>query len=268
MRDGVALNRPVVTPVSARWILGGLVLALILAVGPIHAASRSALGLAVNGCVLSKQMFGATFPCLAVDLSQGVERGHAIVRPPISSTEILVVPTAHISGIESPALQRADAPGFFQAGWSERPLVVDALGRDPGWDAIGMAVNSRPDRSQDRLHIHVDCLRPSVQEALQRDQHLIGNRWSPLPFRLAGALYWGRRISSADFAGLNPFESMRTGVPAARQSMADMTLAVIGATFEDGTKGFYLLANSAKSADRNAGTSEYLLDHTCRIANS
>jgi CDP-diacylglycerol pyrophosphatase len=216
--------------------------------------------------VISNRTVGIPFPCLAVN-APPVDRGYTVLRPPGSITEVLVVPTAPIPGIESPILLEPDAPDYFQAAWNARRYVIQALGEDPGWNEIGMAVNSKPGRSQDRLHIHVDCIRPYVATQLARLKRGLGPKWAQLPIALHGNSYWGRTIAAAEFDTINPFASMAAGVPNARRSMRDMTLAVLGAKFDDGTNGFYLLASRAGTR-RGTAAAEDLLDHSCRIKSS
>ena len=43
-----------------------------------------------------------------------------------------------------------------------------------------MAVNSVPGRTQDQLHIHMDCLRASVRRAVHADLAGVGDRWVDL----------------------------------------------------------------------------------------
>jgi CDP-diacylglycerol pyrophosphatase len=209
---------------------------------------------------------GIPIPCLSVNLSGGVGKGHAVIRPPFARTEVLIVPTAPIVGIESPALIAPDAPRFFETAWEARRYVIEALGRDPGRAAIGMAVNSASGRSQDRFHIHVDCLWPGVRAKLDRFSRSISERWAPFPVRMANGHYWARRMSAAEFERSDPVASVIEGVPRGRRPVSDMTLAVVGTTFEDGTPGFFLLANVAGPGAVSAGRAENLIDHACRIA--
>ncbi len=238
--------------------------ALVL-IEPIAASSRNALALSVGSCVVSSRTLHVPFPCLAVDQSGDTEDGFVVIRPPFGRSEVLLVPTAPIAGIESPALLAANAPPFFQDAWNARHFVVSALPRDPGWSSLGMAVNSRPSRSQDRLHIHVDCLQPSVMAELSRFGPKIGERWTRFPVPLAGGQYWARQASVAAFERINPFADMRAGVPAARRSMAEMTLVIAGIERPGGTPGFMLLAADTRA--RGAwSVGEELLDHSCSIA--
>ena len=250
----------------AAVLAAGLVMAALLAIEPIEAHNRNALALSVGGCVVAERTLHVPFPCLAVDLSGAADHRYAVIRPPLARSEVLLVPTAPIVGIESPALLAKDTAPFFQAAWEARRFVVAALPRDPGWAGLGMAVNSRPSRSQDRLHIHVDCMQPSVMNALARYAPRIGERWTRFPVLLAGGHYWAREASVAEFAKLNPFAAVHDGVPVARRSMADMTLVIAGIQRAGGKPAFMLLAADTRARGSKWAVGEDLLDHSCRVA--
>ncbi|SHE87770.1 CDP-diacylglycerol pyrophosphatase [Kaistia soli DSM 19436] len=259
--------RPLVRMATlAAVVCAGVVMAALLAIEPIQAHSRNALALSVDGCVVAQRTLHVPFPCLSVDLSGGKGRGYAVIRPPLGRSEVLLVPTVPIVGIESRALLPADAPPLFQEAWAARRFVVAALPRDPGRTGLGMAVNSRPNRSQDRLHIHVDCLQPSVMGALTRFGPKIGERWTRFPVLLAGGRYWARQVSAASFQTINPFRLVYDGLPVARRSMADMTLVIAGTTLTDGKPGFMLLAANTRARGLEKAVGEDLLDHTCHLA--
>ncbi|MBZ9936309.1 CDP-diacylglycerol diphosphatase [Mesorhizobium sp. BR1-1-16] len=250
-------------------VLGaGFAMAALLAIEPIEAHSRNALALSVDSCVIATRTLHVPFPCLAVDLADGKGDGYAVIRPPLGRSEVLLVPTTPITGIESPDLLGADAPPLFQDAWAASRYVVAALPRDPGRTALGMAVNSRPSRSQDRLHIHVDCLRPRVVAALARFGPRIGDSWTRVPLPLFGGRYWARQVSASSFKTMNPFKLMHDGLPLARRSMADMTLVIAGTTLPDGRPGFMLLAANTRGRGLERAVGEDLLDHACRLANA
>jgi hypothetical protein len=65
-----------------------------------------------------------------------------------------------------------------------------------------MAVNSRPGRSQDQLHIHIDCLRRRyVQLLRQHGAGLSAEKWTRLTSALHGRYYWAVLIDSSDRPG-------------------------------------------------------------------
>lgn len=222
-------------------------------------ASRDALAVTVAGCVVAQHLFRLPIPCLSVDFTTET----ALIRPPFARSEVLLVPTRAITGIESPALLKVGVPHYFDAAWAARGLVARSLPRDPGWTGVGMAINSRRMRSQDRLHIHIDCLQPAVIAALHRYGPHLPEGWSLFPARLQSGFYFVRVVDEAEFARMNPFLDIRDGVPAARRAMDEVTIVVAGAILPDGRRGFYLLAGEGRG--RNPAIGENLLDHACHI---
>jgi CDP-diacylglycerol pyrophosphatase len=95
----------------------GLILATIANLpNSASAANRGGLWAVVRDiCVPAYQSIGVGFPCSEVSIADGLERGFAVLRAPSSATHVIVVPTTPISGIESPALLRENAPNYWEA---------------------------------------------------------------------------------------------------------------------------------------------------------
>src|SRR5215813_6511606 len=62
---------------------------------------RSALRSVVQACVVAQKTFGVSFPCSSVTPPDR-EDGYALLRSPGQPSEILVVPTQPITGVEDP----------------------------------------------------------------------------------------------------------------------------------------------------------------------
>jgi CDP-diacylglycerol pyrophosphatase len=151
------------------------------------AANRGGLWAVVHDiCVPAYQSIGVGFPCAEVSIADGLERGFAVLRLPSSATHVIVVPTTRISGIESPALLKENAPSYWQAAWGARRFVEEGARRRLPRDKIGMAINSVASRSQEQLHIHVACIAPAVADFLRRHQAEIHRAWSFLSAPLLG----------------------------------------------------------------------------------
>ena len=222
----------------------------------------NALWRVVHGlCLRDKRFSGLPVPCLAVDRAKGV----AVVPDPGSPTQVLLVPTVRIIGIESPALQNPDSINYWQAAWDARRWFERRAGRNAPRDRIAMAINSASSRSQEQLHIHVDCVRPDVRDALIRNQAEIGYAWKPLSFQLMGEDFLARRLDGADLGDRDPFKLLARGDAFAREHMALETLVVVGAVFADGSPGFFLLSDHVGSRGHNAAFGERLLDHRCAL---
>ena len=211
-------------------------------------------------CMTNKRVSGLAAPCLSVDRADG----YAVVPDPNSPTQVLLVPTRRIAGIESGELLQPGTPNYFQFAWDARRYVERRVHRPLPRDAVGLAVNSVYGRTQDQLHIHVDCVNADVREALQSRQASILGAWSPFPVPLAGRRYRALRLMGKDLDERDPFKLLADSSASARANMARQTLAVIGASFA-GQPGFVLLAASGGQPENPEGASEDLLDHACRV---
>ena len=204
---------------------------------------------------------GKPAPCMKVDLPGG----YAVLKDIRGETELLLIPTQRVSGIEDPQILAANAPNYWQDAWDAKGLFESRARRPVPREDLGLAINSVYGRSQNQLHIHVDCIRQDVRDALSANQTKIGLRWSTLPVTLAGHRYRAMRIAGAEIAPRDPFELLAKGDPKARADMGRETLAVFGARFARGQPGFILLSDRADALDVDIGASEQLLDHGCAV---
>lgn len=235
---------------------------LLVATIPPAKADPNALWNIVHGsCVPHEERFREPMPCLNAD----VAAGFAVLKDLVGATQTLLIPTARVTGIEDPAVLSPDAPNYFALAWRQvgitRALADDALPRD----AISLAINSFYGRTQNQLHIHIDCIRTDVRALLQEHLAAITTDWSDFPMQLAGHPYWARRVWTLDRPGANPFELVAREIQGSSQDMGRMTIVAVGATF-DGQQGFILLAGRAAPEQGNRGSGEELQDHGCALA--
>lgn len=251
----------------ARGILAAVVVAVafvpILLLGA--ATDPNILWKIVHGkCVVDQETFGHPAPCARVDLAGG----YAILKDIVGATQYLLIPTARITGIESPAVLAPATPNFFAEAWSQTPLVEARLGHALPRQDLSLAINSIHGRTQDQLHIHIDCIDPTVAAALAAHQGAVGPAWAPFPVPLAGKPYQAMRLSGQTL-GANPFHLLAAGLPGARGHMGAYTLVLVGAEFAAAggkpAPGFILLAGRSDLAHGNTGSGEALQDHACRI---
>jgi CDP-diacylglycerol pyrophosphatase len=227
------------------------------------AEHRNALWRVEQTCLVDYKVTGASFPCLKVDLSGGIERGYVVLRPPFGTPDTILSPTKKIAGIEDPSLQAVDAPNYFEDAWNARTFLSDKTARPLGRDDVGLAVNSQYARTQDQLHIHLDCISRDVKKTLQAIQpRLSQSRWVRLSEPIRGQLYWARRIAQESLAGINPFRIVAQGIPSANKNMGRLTIVVVGTVSIEGGGAFILLA-AASEFDPPAG--DDLLDHSCSM---
>jgi len=239
-------------------------LALLAAAGPARAADPDALWKIISQkCVPNEQQDGEPSPCAVVD----IKVGYVVLKDRVGATQYLVMPTAKITGIEDPAILAPGAANYFADAWRERHFTIDAAERDLKRDELSLAINSMYGRSQNQLHIHIDCVTPTVKDALGRQIASIGDKWDPFPEPLAGHSYRAMRVDG-EALDANPFLLTADGIPGARANMGNETLVVVGATFAGGKPGFVILDTAADPATGNPGSGEELQDHSCALAHS
>jgi CDP-diacylglycerol pyrophosphatase len=244
---------------------GGALLAVAAAVtlvgtSRIRDASRDRLRLIVQQqCLPDWLEHHDPAPCRSVELAGNGPGapGFAVLPDRKGGAHFLLIPTQAIRGIESPELRAPGSLNYFDAAWRVRDALAAVVGHPVSPDAVGMAVNQRRARSQDQLHIHISCLRPSVFEALRTGAEGIGPEWSEI--RIDGRRYQAMRIMGTGLAPANPFALLADRVPGAAAAMDEFTLLVAGMRFREGP-GFALLAGRAVPG------AERLLDSSCAVA--
>jgi CDP-diacylglycerol pyrophosphatase len=238
-----------------------IILLTSLAAGQAQASDPDALWKIVDGhCVPNSRAGAGPAPCALVDLAAG----YAVLKDIRGATQFLLIPTARVSGIESPSILAPDAPNYWQEAWQARRFVIQKAGRDLPRQGIALAINAQSRRSQNQLHIHIDCIRVDVKVALAAKAGEIGLQWTALTLPPAGHGYRVRRISSPDLAE-NPFRLVAETLPGAAAHMGEQSLVVVGAIFADGQEGFYLLADQVEAAEATSGWGEELQDHACAM---
>jgi CDP-diacylglycerol pyrophosphatase len=145
--------------------------------------------------------------------------------------QMLAIPTRRITGIEDPQMLAPDAPNVFADAWKAKALLEERLGRPLPRESVALTINSKWARSQEQLHVHVDCLAKSVAEKLEDYRSALDDRWRAMTVALNGRTYF----------------------------------AAVGATF-GGKPGFILLADSFSL--EGGGHAEDLQDHDCAITGS
>lgn len=226
---------------------------------PAHTAHRGALWAVVRGCLLDSRVTGSPWPCLSVDHQDGV----VVLPDPKRPTQVLVTPTIHVSGIESRQLLNPSAPNYWRAAWSARTWVSRRARRTIRDNNVGLAVNSMFGRTQDELHIHLDCLRPSVRRVIDHHLAAVVESWAELPLPLVrGHRYRARWLPLDALITTNPFQLLAAD-PEALSDRSAWTLVMLAAQRPSGERGFVLLSHKADPGIRDLAAGEELLDHRC-----
>lgn len=223
-----------------------------------HGGHDALLGI-MHQCVLEHNQGGLQCPCVALDASAGIDKGYTLIKDCKGETQFLLIPTATVTGIEDPALQQPGAPNYFALAWDNRALVAQSLGHALRTDQVSLAVNPQNRRSQNQLHIHIDCLSADVRQTLATQVATIGPDWQLLPAPLKGHAYRARRVPGSAL-GLNPFAALYADLAkqGKQQEIGLHGLLVTQALFSDGA-AFVIL-------DGNGSAAEELQDHGCADA--
>jgi CDP-diacylglycerol pyrophosphatase len=232
-----------------------------LLISAAQAADPSAIWNIENGkCVPHMRESHDPAPCSIVDL----DAGYVVLKDINGATQFLLMPTARIGGIESPEVLAPDAPNYWDQAWRARTLTEQRAGKPLPRETLSLTVNSSSGRSQNQLHIHIDCVRPDVRDALAALRDAIAARWVDFPVPLVGQHWRAFRVNGENLGTVNPFRLLASGEPAV--DMARHTLAVVGMTWENQEPGFVLLDGTVDLAAGNRGSAEILQDHDCALA--
>jgi CDP-diacylglycerol pyrophosphatase len=255
---------------SARWTVS-VVAAVAVGFAAVSVTSAGAFGRTALWAVISDLCVpnfvkaSNPFPCLSVE--GDVERGGVAIVPDLwSRTQVLAVPTVRVRGTESSAVFSPDAPQWFEEAWNARHFVFRNLQHELPSEDIGLAINSRLSRTQDQLHIHIDCLKPEVQSALTLLQAQLSTEWSTKPITLHGHHYFARLLREQSLDGVNPFRLVADGPGRGEPNLERMSVALVASKLSDGQNGFILLAGRFSRGRNDGGHSEDILDHSCKIA--
>jgi CDP-diacylglycerol pyrophosphatase len=215
-------------------------------------ANRDALREIVQDeCVVHWQQQHSAAPC------ECVADSYAVLADRKGGAHFLLIPTRTVTGIESPEVLEPDAPNYFAAAWQARDRVAAVVGHDVPRSAVGLALNPKHARSQDQLHIHIECLRADVARTLQTAAAGITAAWSPI--EVVGWHFDALRIMGEDLGASNPFRLLADRAPLAVARLEDYSLIVAGMQFKEGP-GFVLLIGTLPG--------ELLLDSSCAVARS
>jgi CDP-diacylglycerol pyrophosphatase len=209
-------------------------------------------------CVVNWTQHHNPAPCAKVFLADpnSESTGYALLADPDGGAHYLLIPTQTMTGADNTELLDPNLPNYFAEAWHSRDLLSTFVGHPiPGTD-VGLAVGTAATRTQHQFHIHIECLRPEVVEALKGAADKVTDRWSPVT--VAGLPFQAMRLSVQALELSNPFELVATLSPDAGHHLASYTVVVAGAQYPSGP-GLIVLTGTGPSGD-------LLLDSGCVVA--
>lgn len=219
----------------------------------LHTNSDALWEIVSRQCVPHQRQLQSPTPCQQVDLRQG----YALLKDKVGVAQYLLIPTDHVSGIESDALLQPNTPNYFSLAWSLLPLVSQRLEKPIPNTLLSLAITSKWGRTQNQLHIHMSCLRADVRQQLAVKQQTMTNQWQPLS--LLNHSYWVRTLSVEQLKSHSLFQRVFTELPDIDPSRGGEGIAV--AMLADGKLVVLVLRTNWMKGI--LGSAEELQDHQC-----
>jgi CDP-diacylglycerol pyrophosphatase len=204
---------------------------------------------------------GSPAPCTSIEHGDRPD-GYVILKDIVGKSQYLLIPTARVQGIETPSLLQVHAPRYFADAWDSRHFVSTALGRPLQDDEVSLAINPVHARSQQQLHIHIDCLDAQVGRDLSRYAVPFGDAWTPIESN--GRTLNVRRMTVTQLHTTNLFKLVADTVPGAANSMGGETILVTGAGPSSESAGVYIIESNFDATAPGRWAAESLQDHACR----
>jgi CDP-diacylglycerol pyrophosphatase len=222
-------------------------------------AGRDALRQVVqNQCLPNWQKRHDPSPCERIWLAspRPDSPGYAVLEDRKGGAHYLLIPLQTFSGTESGELLDPDLPNYFAEAWNARDLLDGYVGHAVPRTAVGLALNTARARDQDQFHVHIECLRPEVFEALHAATAQFTSKWSPVT--VVGSTYQAMRITDPNLETTRVFDLVAQLSPDARHHLENYTVLIAGMQYSEGL-GFVILTGTGPTA-------EWLLDQGCTVA--
>src|SRR4051794_11656057 len=216
-----------------RRVAPAAALVLVLAGLSACAGGGGAPSTAAGACKLnpSPNVLLSLARCCAESLSSNpscreynAERGFVIVKDNARDKPraYLIIPVRPVTGIEDPQVLRSPIADLWQYGWEESTRFLQVPSR-----RVALAVNSMAGRTDNQLHIHISCVRPDVEQVLERNRQLSYDASQPREVRLRPYNHLYRVVLARDLIRhASPFDVV-SQMPGAIDSMGRQSIAVI-----------------------------------------
>jgi len=247
-------------PIPKRPRLGAAAaLAAVVLATPACGANPDALRQIVEEqCLVHWAQRHDPAPCERIELGDPPRKdsGYALLADRKGGAHFLLIPTRRITGIESADLALPATPNYLAAAWRARGRLEAVVGHALPREAVGLAVNPVHARTQNQLHIHIECLRADVLPALAGQAGHFASGWRSV--HIGAYDLEAREIAGESLDGENPFELLNEHILEEHGVIGEYTLVIAGTKSADGP-GFIVLTSRSMAG-------ELLLDSTCAAA--
>lgn len=220
-------------------------------------------GKIVQQCIRNqRQSNDPPIPCIAVNLTeperagrdqQPTKSGDVLLKDTRGLAQLLLLPTGKVSGIEEESLSDMQATNYFSDAWRDRRYLQELAAHSLKSDDVVLAVNPKvlangcAGRSQNQLHIHIDCVNEEAKKELEKTKASINNSWSRKTISVLGHEYYARRSMGEELSE-NPFRLLKELRATQDGDLGRWTMAVVGDVFDD-RPGFIILAGTDSEAE-------------------
>lgn len=209
---------------------------------------------------------GQTPNCEYVGKAASGDYAYVIKHDVAGDWQFLLLPTVRITGIESPVLEKDGAPNYFAYAWEATAFISQHRGVSVPRQDLALAVNSAAGRSMHQLHIHIDCVRLDVRQALHAHDGEITTKWTGIagwpefgPV-FSGHQYQVRWVDGPALDGVNLFQLVAERDADTGGDMAVQTIVAVGGPERHHLGGFYVLTDKVQPPSDYA-SGEELMDH-------
>lgn len=199
--------------------------------------------------------------CVVVDR----EKGLVLYKDAIGRSHFLVIPDHRVTGVEERGVWEDGGANPWAFGWDARRFVGQARGRPLPDGILGLAINAKAARSQEQMHIHLDCISRDARDFVAGASARIGTAWTAL--RFMGKPVQAVFVPSPGAAmPVNPFLLIKQRLGEAASVVPDRGVFVTYVADAAGTGGFVIVD---QPVDREAGSNGHasdFLDRQCKLA--
>lgn len=143
----------------------------------------------VNECVFAEKS-KKNWPNFCMKVSLNRESNYTVISPKDGTGKLLLLPNNNIHGVEDTRLFEQFTPSYFYLAWENRCLIEKKLKSNLGYTVhlkpqdYLFSLNAIQSRTQDRLHIHMTCVKKEYKQKLieSNKKHMYSYEWKKLPF--------------------------------------------------------------------------------------